>query len=113
MDFPPPEWLMTAGYDELQYAGLPLARIYHQPDGTVQVRTRCYSEGFTPTREMATATGGRRYIEAWLRKWGADAMRDARNKAMSLRIESERIAAMPKAEVRPDPRKPRRGRKPF
>lgn len=113
MHWPPPEWFMSDGCDELRYAGLPLARVHYQSDGTVEVRTRCYSEGPTHTQRLATPTGGRRYVEAWMRKWGSDAMRDAANQAHAMRLEAERKAALPPVEIKPDPRKPRRGRKPF
>lgn len=113
MQWPPPEWIISDTYDELRYAGLPLARVHFQPDGTVEVRTRCYSQGPTHSRRMATATGGRRYVEAWMRKWGADAMRDAGNKAGAMAIEVAYRASLPPIDIKPDPRRPRRGRKPF
>lgn len=113
MGHPPPEWLITERYDELQYRGLPIARIYHEPDGTVGVNTRCYSEGFTHTRRMATATGGRHYVNAWFGRWGGLAMREVDNRVAAAKIEAAQRAALPPVEIKPDPRKPRRGRKPF
>ncbi|MDR7193361.1 hypothetical protein [Luteimonas terrae] len=113
MDHPPPEWHIEAYGDELRYRGLPIARITPEPDGSVEVRTRCYSEGHTHRRRLATTTGGRRYVEAWMRKWGADALREVNNRVDSARIEAEYRASLPKVEIKPDPRRPRRGRKPF
>lgn len=113
MQWPPPEWIITETCEELSYAGLPLARVHLQADGSVDVRTRCYSEGPTHSRRMATPTGGRRYVEAWMRKWGPDVMRDAGNKAASSALEAAQRAALPKVEIKPDPRGPRRGRHTF
>jgi len=68
MNRPPAVWHIKSNAYELRYRGLPIARIHREPDGTVEVLTRCYSEGYTNKRRMATATGGRRYVEAWMRK---------------------------------------------
>ena len=113
MKHPPAVWHIESSADELRYRGLPIARIYREPNGTVEVVTRCYSEGYTNKRRMATGTGGRRYIEAWMRKWGAEAMREVDNRIKAAEIEAERRASLPKVEILPDPRKPRRGRRPF
>ena len=113
MNHPPAVWHSESNADELRYRGLPIARIYREPDGTVEVVTRCYSEGYTNKRHMATATGGRRYVEAWMRKWGAEAMREVDNRINAAEIEAAYRASLPKVEILPDPRKPRKGRKPF
>ena len=113
MDRPAAAWHIDSNGDELRYRGFPIARIYIEPDGAVEVVTRCYSEGYTNKRRMATATGGRRYVEVWIRKWGAEAMREVDNRINAAEIEAAYRAALPKVEILPDPRKPRKGRKPF
>lgn len=113
MDHPAPEWHIDDRTDELRYRGIPLARIYAEPDGSVEVVTRVYSEGHTEKRRMATASGGRRYVEAWLRKWGDAAIREVNNRVESARIEADRRESLPQVEIKPDPRGPRRPRKHF
>jgi len=113
MDYPPPAWHIDSHGDALLYRGITIAVVRTQADGTVEVRTRCYSEGPTHTQRMATATGGRRYVEAWMRKWGAQAVRDVTNKLGSAAIEAAYKASLPPIDIKPDPRKPRRGRKHF
>ncbi|MCD9097025.1 hypothetical protein [Luteimonas fraxinea] len=113
MEHPPPEWYIDSYGDELRYRGVPIARICPLDDGSLEVVTRVYSEGHTEKRRMATITGGRRYVEAWLRKWGKDAMREVNNRVESARIGAEFRASLAPVDIKPDPRRPRRGRKPF
>ena len=65
------------------YLGYALVH-YDVDDGQgVRVVTRAYSEGFVHSRHMASADLARRYAEAWMAKWGEQAMREVRNKVMA------------------------------
>lgn len=74
-----PEWRTRDDEEQLVYRGYVLVTARREPPG-VRVITRCYSEGFLQNRLLATLGGARRYGDAWLRKWGKDAMRDINNK---------------------------------
>ena len=84
-----PEWHSNGAHAELVYRGYALVSVTPEEPG-VRVRTRCYSEGYQQNRLMATVNGGIRYGDAWLRKWGADAMRDINNKLLWSAGEAER-----------------------
>lgn len=110
MDHPAPEWHVFDDYHDLRYRGVPIARIYLQ-DGGIEVNTRCYSQGFTRTHRLGTLEGARLFVDAWFRKWGAQAMREVDNKHHAAEVEAAYRASLPPVEIKPDPRKRRRGRK--
>lgn len=112
MEHPAPEWHICDGYDDLRYRGVPIARIYWE-GGKIEVNTRCYSEGFTRTHGLGTVEGARLFVDAWLRKWGAQAMREVDNKRGAAEAEAAYRASLPPVEIKPDLRKRGRGRKAF
>jgi hypothetical protein len=78
-----PAWVTRDRRTALVYLGYPLVH-YDVDDGQgVRVVTRAYSEGFVHSRHMATADGAHRYAEAWMARWGEQAMREVRNKVMA------------------------------
>lgn len=75
----PPEWHVCGLEQRLDYRGYTLV-VVEPEDGAVRVRTRCYSSVYQQSRLLATMEGGRRYGDAWLRKWGPQAILDVNNK---------------------------------
>lgn len=74
-----PEWHVCGSELNLDYRGYTFVSVAPE-DGAVRVRARCYSTGYQQTRLLATMGGGRRYGDAWLRKWGPQAISDINNK---------------------------------
>ncbi|WP_192310253.1 hypothetical protein [Pseudoxanthomonas sp. PXM02] len=67
----------------LVYLGYPLVH-YDVDDGEgVRVVTRAYIDGFQNSRVVASAEGARRYADAWMAKWGEQAMGEVRNKVLA------------------------------
>ncbi|TAA08222.1 hypothetical protein EA658_20380 [Pseudoxanthomonas winnipegensis] len=107
-----PIWIKTAERAQLRYRHAPLADYVLHPD-YVAVTTRSYSTGFRPTLRFASEEVARRYIFAWMKKWGERAMADIDAQAMEgLRAQAARLAERPPLDFtvpkRPL-RRPRRG----
>lgn len=78
-----PEWRHDGKRMTLLYLEYPLVQYEVEQDGCVRVATRAYSEGFVHSRVLATEQGARRYADAWMAKWGDQAMREVRNKVLA------------------------------
>lgn len=74
-----PEWHVCGSRHRLEYRGYAFV-IVEPEDDAVRVHTRCYSSGYQQSRLLATIDGGLRYGDAWLRKWGPQAISDIDNK---------------------------------
>ncbi|TAA42462.1 hypothetical protein [Pseudoxanthomonas winnipegensis] len=106
-----PLWIKTAGQAQLRYRHASLAGYEVHPDH-VAVITRSYSTGFRPTLRFATEDVARRYIEAWMKRWGERAMADIDARAMEgLREEQTRLAERPPLDFTVPKRPFRRPRK--
>lgn len=75
-----PIWVTISGRVELRYRHGPLA-YYTVYDDHVALTTRAYSQGYRPTLRMANEAVARRYVKAWMAKWGAHAKGDLDSQA--------------------------------
>ena len=83
---------------------MPIACIYLRDEG---------SRSSTRTHRMGAVKGARLFVDALLRRWGAQAMRKVDSKHHAAEVEAAYRASLPPVEIKPDARKPRRGRKSF
>lgn len=107
-----PQWRQAGDRLTLWYRDYPLVHC-DQEDGAVVVRTRAYSEGFQQRLDVATMEGARRYGDAWLAKWGAEAMSAVDSKIHAAAIASQPATGLdalgrPYPEIQVKPRKTRK-----
>lgn len=108
-----PAWVTQDRRTSLMYLGYALVHYDVDVDQGVRIVTRAYSHGFVNSRTLATEDGARRYADAWMAKWGEQAMGEVRNKLHAAAME-KRTGPLLDALGRPYPDiqvKPRRTRK--
>ncbi|MBA3929014.1 MAG: hypothetical protein C0521_05415 [Xanthomonas sp.] len=92
------------------YRGVKLAKYLVDGPG-FRVTTRCYIDGYQQSRLLATQGLARRYAEAWLMKWGADAKAEVRNKMAPAAPQPQGdCLGRPYPQIAVPPRKPRKRR---
>lgn len=79
MDDDEVRWSQRSDKTCLVYRGMVIAE-YHVDGPGFRVTTRCYIAGYQMNRLLATQGGARRYVEAWLAKWGDDAKAEVRSR---------------------------------
>jgi hypothetical protein len=107
-----PTWQQDGDGLTLSYLGWPLVRCQVW-DGAVVVHTKAYSQGYQHSRTMATLEGARRFGDAWLAKWGAEAMAAVRNKQFAVERASVKTPLLnalgqPYPDIKVKPRRPRK-----
>ncbi len=90
------EWRQSESWIQLFHRGWPVATIRPREGGGVDVQTGCWSQGFRPSRPMATVEGAKRYAEAWWTKW-----EPAIRQAIAGKLHGPDELAMPEGHERP------------
>lgn len=105
-------WVREGERLKLQYRGLPVVSITQEDDGSFEIRTRCYIEGPSVKRRMATQAGCLRYADAWLGRWRGQAKAEIDNKIRAAEVmraqDEESRRNLPLAQVAPSGKRRRR-----